>query len=69
MATTQQFKDYIKANASKLDKSKFSGLTPEQNKNLFNEWKSTGSIPKTYFSNTPAIHSDKQLKLILELLN
>jgi hypothetical protein len=41
MTTTQQFKDYIKTNSNSLDKSKLSGLTPEKNKELYNEWKST----------------------------
>lgn len=53
MATTvQDFKAYIKNNAKTLDKNKLSGMTKEQNKALYNEWKSTGSIPKSYFAST-----------------
>ena len=50
--TKADFKNYLASNKNKLDASKFQWLSKEQTNSLYNEWKTTWTVPSSYFIKT-----------------
>lgn len=58
----QDFKNYLTTNKSKIDSSKMKWLTKEQQNAMYNEWKDTWSISKSYFKPvTSAVNKDNKV--------